>query len=218
MIRGMLERLERFYGQLPSPPSDPFALYVWEVLSVHTTPGRRDAAMSAIRKIPALTPDAVAKAAPKKIEDAVALAGPHREDRLRALKAGVDAFRRDPALASAPRDPLPAAAASLERLPHLSASGGERLLLFAGNHAIVPFDAAHARVAIRLGLGHPDATDLARSALDAFGAALSSDLILIRRAVVYFAHHGMTTCTESDPHCKVCPLLPDCREGRARTH
>ena len=30
----LVERLERFYGPLPQPPDDPFALYVWDVLGV----------------------------------------------------------------------------------------------------------------------------------------------------------------------------------------
>src|SRR6185503_15197957 len=174
MLIDCLDRLERFYGHLPAPPADPFGVYVWEVLSIHSTPARRDAAMTALRKIPALTPDALAKAAPKKLEDAAALAGSHREERVRALKAGVDAFRRKPKIASEIRAALPAAAAVIETLPHLSAAGGERLLLFAGQHPIVPFDPAHARVAVRLGLGaSADAASRPRAALDEFAAALS---------------------------------------------
>ena len=33
----LTDRLERFYGPLPLPPEDPFALYVWEVLGIRTT-------------------------------------------------------------------------------------------------------------------------------------------------------------------------------------
>src|SRR5918996_583960 len=91
----VMDRLERFYGPLPLPPDDPFAFYVWEVLGVRTTPARRDAAMSALRRIPALTPDSMAKAPRAKLEKAVGLAGPYREDRLRALTSGVDVFKRN---------------------------------------------------------------------------------------------------------------------------
>jgi endonuclease III len=212
-----LPRLERFYGHLPSPPSDAFAFYVWEVLSVHAMPARRDAAMTALRKIPALTPDAMAKAAPKKLEDAVTLAGPYREERLRALRAGIDAFRRNRSLGSDLRGPLHAASIAVASVPHLTAAGGERMLLFAGHHPIVPGDPAHARVVIRLGLGQAsDESTRARAALDEFGAGLATDIDVIRRAAVYFVHHGWTTCTESDPHCTVCPLLEHCPEGQRR--
>ena len=52
--RGLMSRLERlararcrrFYGALPPPPRDPFTLFVWEVLSVHSTPRKRDAALA----------------------------------------------------------------------------------------------------------------------------------------------------------------------------
>jgi len=27
---------------------------------------------------------------------------------------------------------------------------------------------------------------------------------------------GGATCTESDPHCVICPLLPDCSAGKMR--
>jgi endonuclease III len=157
----------------------------------------------------------MAKAAPKKLEDAVTIAGSHRDERLRALKAGVEAFRRNPGLAARLRDTLPAAASVAETLPHLSAAAGQRLLLFAGQHPIVPFDPAHARVAVRLGLGmQSEGAARPRAALDEFAAALSTDVDLIRRAALYFLHHGLTTCTEFDPHCTVCPLLDRCAEGR----
>jgi hypothetical protein len=39
-----MDRLERFYGPLPMPPSDPFTFYVWDVLGVRTARTRRDAA------------------------------------------------------------------------------------------------------------------------------------------------------------------------------
>ena len=66
----VLHRLERFYGPLPQPPDDPFALYVWEVLGIHTTASRRDAAMGALRRIPALTPDSMGRAPRAKLEGA----------------------------------------------------------------------------------------------------------------------------------------------------
>src|SRR5205085_5625450 len=91
----MIEKLERFYGALPQPPSDPFALYVWEVMSLHTTAPRRDAAMKSLRRVPALTPDSLRRAARGKLAAAAALAGPYRDERIRALTAGADVFRRN---------------------------------------------------------------------------------------------------------------------------
>src|SRR5438067_13539372 len=100
-----VERLRRFYGVLPEPPRDPFTLFVWEVLSVHSTPRKRDAALAALKRIPALTPDSMWRAPQKKLEESVKLAGPYTENRLSALRTGVDVFRRTPRLPAAIRGP-----------------------------------------------------------------------------------------------------------------
>jgi len=46
-LEALLQKLKKFYGALPAPPRDPFTLFVWEVLSVHSTPYKRDAALAA---------------------------------------------------------------------------------------------------------------------------------------------------------------------------
>src|SRR6266849_1816227 len=97
-LERLIARLHKFYGALPSPPGDPFTLFVWEVLSVHSIPRKRDAALGALKRIRALTPDAMWRVPQKKLEESVALAGPYVENRLRALRAGVDLFRRAPRL------------------------------------------------------------------------------------------------------------------------
>src|SRR6476661_8643024 len=97
-LERMLGHLQKFYGALPRPPRDPFTLFVWEVLSVHSTPRKRDAALTALKRIPALTPDAMWRAPKKKLDESVGLAGPYREQRLQALRTGVELFRRSPNL------------------------------------------------------------------------------------------------------------------------
>jgi endonuclease III len=212
MVGSTIERLERFYGALPAPPRDPFAFFVWEVLSVHSTPRQRDAALAALKRIPALTPDAMHRAPAKKILDAVTLAGSYLEPRLRALRAGVDAFRRTPRLAAAIRGPLPAARRAVEALPQPAGGDPYRMLLFAGNHAVLPIDAAVTRVVTRLG-GAPAevksgrARRLIRESID---VELADDADACRRVYLYLAHHGAATCTAVDPHCAVCPLQPGC--------
>ena len=89
-LETLLNALQKFYGLLPSPPHDPFTLFVWEVLSVHSTPAKRDASMAALKRIPALTPDAMWRAPQKKLEQSLILAGPYLENRLRALRSGVE--------------------------------------------------------------------------------------------------------------------------------
>jgi endonuclease III len=210
--------LQRFYGALPSPPRDPFSLFVWEVLSVHSTPKKRDASLAALKRIRALTPDALWRAPQKKIEDSVRLAGPYTEQRLAALRTGVDLFRRSPQLAGVIRGPLAAARRALKPLPQLGETGAHRMLLFAADHTILPVDARVSRVGRRLGYGegHEDFKKQARSVQNAFSQELPASVDAYRRAYLYLSHHGAATCTEADPHCVICPLQQDCPEGRRR--
>jgi endonuclease III len=195
----VMDRLERFYGPLPQPPNDPFALYVWEVLGVHTTAARRDAAMSALRRIPALTPDSMGRASRPKIEYAVALSGPYREERLRALAAGVEAFKRHRDLADQLRGEAETARHALALLPYLTTVSGQRLMLFAGDHPLLPDDPHLQRVLARLQTGR-----------EAVSQELGGVLTAIQRAALYLSHHGRSTCLESDPLCHVCPLRSEC--------
>lgn len=198
-MRELLDRLERFYGPLPQPPDDPFALYVWEVLGIHTTPTRRDAALAELRRIPALTPDSLGRTARAKLEKAVALAGPYREERLRALAAGVDAFRRHRDLTVRLRSEMTVAMEAIKLFPHLSGVSAQWLLLFGGRHPILPEDANLLRVVARLG------TDTG-AAVRELGAILTA----LQRAALYLSHHGRVTCAVSDPLCRICPLRADC--------
>jgi endonuclease III len=87
------------------------------------------------------------------------------------------------------------------------------MLLFAGDHAIVPVDAGVRRVAMRLGYGRPGKVLSVRSVRRVLGSLLRGDLGACRRAFVYLSHHASLTCTEREPHCRVCPLAPECPEA-----
>jgi endonuclease-3 len=217
-LTSMLEALRTFYGALPSPPREPFALFVWEALSVHSTPRKRDAALAALKRIRALTPDAMWRAPQQKLEESVALAGPYVEQRLRALRTGTERCRRQPDLLNVIRGPLPAARRALKGLPQMGEGGAYRMLLFAADHAVMPVDARVSRVGRRLGYGESmaDFSKTARSVREALSADLPSDLESYRAAFLYLSHHGGATCTETDPHCAICPLLKECPEGQAQ--
>jgi len=217
-LDGLLTALQKFYGPLPKPPHDPFMLFVWEVLSTHSTPQKRDAAMAALKRIPALTPDSMWRAPQKKLEESIKLAGPYAEQRLRALRTGVELFRRTPELATTIRGPITSARRALKGLPQMGEGGAYRMLLFAADHPVLPVDARVSRVTRRLGYGEAqkDFTKPARSVREAVGRELPREADAYRRAFLYLSHHGTATCTEADPHCTVCPLLKECSEGQKR--
>jgi endonuclease III len=217
-LESLLSALKKFYGALPSLPRDPFTLFVWEVVSVHSTPRKRDAALAALRRIPALTPDSMWRVPQKKLEQSIALAGPYLENRLQALRTGVELFRRSPDLVKTIRGPLPAARRALKPFPQLGETGAHRMLLFAADQVILPVDARVIRVARRLGYGAAagDFKKQSRSVQDALARELTTSADAYRRAFLYLSHHGGATCTESDPHCSICPLLKDCPDGQKR--
>jgi endonuclease III len=211
----LLDRLRAFYGALPSPPALPFAVYVWEVLSIGTTPTRRDTAFAALKKIPALTADAIARVPQAKLAAAVAHAGSMKDERMRALKAGADLFRRVPSLADALTGPARRALRAARRAPHLGRASSLRLVLFSGNTPVLPLDEHALRVATRLGYA-ADAVEtvpparLLRLARRALMRESGREVATLRLLSQYFTHHGLSTCTESAPHCTVCPLALDC--------
>ena len=217
-VEQLLARLEHFYGLLSAPPREPFNLFVWEVLSVHSTPKKVDQALGALRRARALTPDAMWRAPQAKLEAAVKLAGPYAEQRLQALRTGVGIFRRAPRLPETIRGPLLEARRAIKPLPQLGEAGAQRMLLFAADHAVLPVDARVNRVGLRLGYGTKSDVfrKSAKSVQHAIAAELPADAAAYRRAFVYLSHHGSATCADADPHCKVCPVRSDCPEGTRR--
>jgi endonuclease III len=194
-------------------------VFVWDVLSAQTTASRRDAALAALKRIPALTPDAIWRASHKKLEEAVVLAGPYLEQRVSALREGVGRFRRVPRLAELLQGPLLPARRAIRSLPHPGGdAGAHRLLLFGGEHLVFPVDAGVHRVAQRLGLASRSA-NLRRSVRGArrtITSGLRRDTGAWREAFLYLSHHAASTCTDGEPHCTVCPLVEMCPEGSLR--
>ena len=103
--------------------------------------------------IPALTPDAVSRAASKELLDAVALAGPHRDERIEQIRMTAGEFKRHrsaleaDALRSAG---LGRAARLLRRLSELPRETLDRALLFCAEYLVTPMDDPAARVVARL--------------------------------------------------------------------
>jgi endonuclease III len=167
-----------------------------------------------LRKIPALTSDAIGRVPQAKLEAAVALAGSMKDERIRALRAGADVFRRNPSLTDELAGPAGRALRAARRIPHLGRASSLRLVLFSSGAPVLPLDEHALRVAQRLGYG-PGLADrpparvlsLVRQALVRESGRESSRL---RALSQYFTHHGLSACTERAPHCTVCPLAHDC--------
>ena len=204
--------LASFYGTLAPPPGDAFGVFLWSVLGMRTTDGRRDAALTALRKVPAMTPDSVRRLGRGRLESIVRLCGPFVDERLTAIETGVDVFRRRRDFGAELAAPLRQAWLATRDLPHLGEAGAARLLLFASPHAIVPVDQAICRFAVRFGItpARASARRLSRETRRALSRSLPGEITARRQAVQYLAHHAQLTCIEGDPHCGVCPLAGQC--------
>ena len=214
-LERILARLEAFYGRLPEPPVAAFPHFVWQILWLETSPQARDSALLALRRIPALTPDALTKAAGGRVEAALALAGPSGPDRRRLLGVGCEMFRRHRELDQTLRGSLLVARRSLGWLGQLNPSCAGWMLLFAGGHPVIPLDQRICRVAWRLGWGTEGGPRRRwqRSAKRALADDVGADLIALRRAAHLFAHHGASACADRVPRCGACPLVEDCPRG-----
>lgn len=226
-----LRPLRDFYGLLPQPPVEPFQFFLWEILSADALPARRDLAWQALRRIPALTPDAAFRTPTKVLLQVVALIGPYRDERVEHIRATTGEFKRHRNLLAAEvftSAGLRGATRALRRLRHLPRETLDRALLYAGGYAVLPLDDATARVVARLeGTAIPikegaegftlkralwggELRRQRRRARKTLAGALPCDVNAYREAVLYLRHHAQHTCIAVGPHCHVCPLASDC--------
>ena len=209
-MREAASALARFYGPLAAPPRDLFALFVWEVISARALPARRDIAWQALKRLPALTPDAMFRASKDDLKAAIEGLGAF-EERFDALKNGAGHFRRLRNVPERVASGLRPAARELADVPHLTPAGRLRALFFAGGHAVPAADDAVARVVTRYaGLRSKAGPPRRHAARRHLAAAFSGDRDQLAPALVLLAHHAAQCCVEQAPHCGVCPLKAGC--------
>lgn len=214
-MRASLAALTRFYGPLAAPPHDLFALFVWEVISARTLPARRDIAWQALRRLPALTPDAMFRASKDDLKAAIEGLGAF-EERCDALKQGAGHFRRVRRLPERVATGLGPAVRALRDLPHLTPAGRLRALFFAGGYAVPAADDAVARVVTRFhGTTATPGARRRRTARRLLAAEFAGDREALALALVHLAHHAAQCCVEQAPHCGVCPLHAGCASATA---
>ena len=216
LMDGTLTALAAFYGPLAPPPRDLFAFFVWEILSARALPARRDMAWQAVKRIPALTPDAMFRAPKDDLKAALEGLGGF-EERLEALRAGSGHFRRHRDLPEIVAGPLLGATRALRDVLHLTLSAQVRALFFAGGHAVPAVDDQTSRVVARLaGVAAPAGPRRRRAARKHLQAAFDRDPDRLAQALVLLGHHAGHACVEHAPHCTVCPLKTGCAWALAR--
>jgi hypothetical protein len=197
---------------------------VWEVLSADALPARRDLAWLELRRLPALTPDAMFRAPQDKLQHAVQLTGPRRDEKIEKLRTLVGIFKRHRdglATDTLAKSPLLAAARRLRLLAPLEHDVRARALLFVAGFDLLPLDDGAIRVVQRLAgrfevgpggrpAGGAIRRKMRRSARRRLRTGLPEGLESYRSAVIYLRHHAQHTCLPVRPHCAICPLESGC--------
>lgn len=209
-MREAASALARFYGPLAAPPRDLFALFVWEVISARALPARRDIAWQALKRLPALTPDAMFRASKDDLKAAIEGLGAF-EERFDALKHGAGHFRRLRNVPERVASGLRPAVRALADVPNLTPAGRLRALFFAGGYAVPAADDAVARVVARYaGLRSNTGPPRRHAARRHLAVAFGGDRDQLAPTLVLLAHHAAQCCVERAPHCAVCPLKAGC--------
>ena len=140
------------------------------------------------------------RAPQKKLEQSVKLAGPYAENRLQALRTGVELFPPIARTAGDIRGPLPRRAGRSSRSRSWARPARTACCCLPPIRSILPVDARVNRVGQRLGYGDGGAA-ISRSSRDRSRTALTRELTAsadaYRRAFLYLSHHGGATCTEA---------------------
>jgi endonuclease III len=218
----IVPQLREFYGLLPQPPSDPFQFFVWEILSADALPARRDLAWQALRRVPALTPDAMARTPQAELLEVARIIGPRADERLERIRATTGEMKRHRETLDPDRlrtRGLTYAARVFRRLAHLPRDVLNRALVYAAGYPVLPLDDGAARVVMRIegqdttapGASHHQQRRQARRLMASRLPVAAHDY---GTALLYLRHHAEHTCSVT-PHCRVCPLAARCKSAKA---
>ena len=209
--------LGRHYGPPARPPTaDPFELILLENVAYLAPPARRRDAFEHLKRTVGTSPTAILSARLRDLESVTArgiLKGTFAAKLRECARIAIEDLGGD--LRAATRGPLGVAVRALRKFPGIGEPGAEKLLLFAGRHALLAPDSNGLRVLVRLGLVREDKSygrTYAASRLAAEG--LPADTSVMQNAHLLLHHHGQTLCRRSSPRCGECPLAQGCAHAR----
>jgi endonuclease III len=212
-LRRVVELLRKHHGPQQQPPSaDPFELILWENVAYLASPARRREAFELLQNTVGTTPKAILSAGRQALEK-ITSRGILKATFAAKLRecARIATFDFGGDLAAVIRLPLDRAKRALRSFPGIGEPGAEKILLFAGRHALLAPDSNALRVLVRLGLlaegmSYSRTYAAARPLADAF----SADPRLLQEAHQLLQRHGQSLCKRSAPRCTECPLAREC--------
>lgn len=218
-LRGAVAALRAHHGPPERPPTaDPFELILWENVAYLAAPARRREAFEALRTTVGTTPAAILAAdrgALEKVTEHGILKGTFAAKLRECATLAARSFGGD--LDAAIRGPLETAKRALRLFPGIGEPGAEKILLFAGRHALLAPDSNALRVLTRLGFLREEPSYARMYAASRTASrSLPQDVPAMQQAHLLLQLHGRTLCKSSAPRCGECPLHPECAYARER--
>jgi len=186
---------------------DPFETMVTTVLSQNTADKNTARAFEALSKRFEITPEALAKADPEDIEDAITVSGLYKSKAKTIRQAAITVLEKyhgtlKPILSL----PLEEARRTLIQFPGVGPKTADVVLLFSASQPTIPIDTHVNRVAKRLEFaaanGDYEAVRKSLQSLYAPSEYLAVHLLLIA--------HGRRYCKARKPLCDECPVNAYC--------
>ena len=215
-LRELYERLFGAYGEQGWWPGEtPFEVMAGAILTQNTSWTNVEKAISALREVDALNPEALRT---RPVDEIAALIRPSgyfnaKARKLRALGEYLGGYDDDieRLFASKPLDEL---REELLALHGVGPETADSMLLYAGNLPSFVIDAYTMRVLGRLGIIDAEGRVSYEDVRALFHEALPEDVRLFNEYHALFVAHGKDICTARRPRCGECVLAGDCPTGR----
>jgi endonuclease III len=213
----ILETLASAYGT-PEPdfPTDPYLFILWWHSGYPQSQKACAKGWAALSKVTRLDPEALLRAAPATLADALKAGGMVPELRAMRLKEIAERTLKEfggdltAALRGMPRDK---ARAALVKFPNIADPGADRILLFGGIApvAAVPSNCPHVLVRIEHRRERENYGVNYRMAQESIEAPVPATFDARAQAYLLLRKHGQDTCKRAKPKCSECVLRPQCR-------
>ena len=216
-LSDLYSRLFAAYGEQNWWPAEtPFEVMVGAILTQNTTWSNVERAISALREMGALTPDALRTRPQDELASLIRPSGYFnaKAKKLRVLGEFLGRYGDDTGALFASR-PLPELREELLALHGVGLETADSMLLYAGNLPTFVVDAYTIRVMSRLGIIVADSRSRYADVQAMFLEALPRDAQLFNEYHALFVAHGKGKCRARTPLCESCPLLDECPAGRA---
>jgi endonuclease-3 len=218
-IREVVDALEGLGAAPAAPPAGtPFEQVLYEIASYLVPDERRLEVHRRLEREVGLTPDAILRAPRARLLAAIEDGGMKPEMRADRVREAAQTAKEIGDLSKAAKKPLPEAVKAFARFPSVGLPGAEKILLFAGAHAVPALESNGLRTLERLGFA-PGGRSYAATYRTVRESLLSEGAQTARfwqKAHLLLRRHGQEICRRTAPLCRLCPLAPRCPVGRPR--